>query len=468
MCWYEDNKSALLWITAKAGCGKTTMAAHISQMISANPFFRAQVPQKDELKPLVLFFFFQRSNQEAEKTATAALRTLASQLVRQEPQVLPILLKRHEFLSAKSAFEWSWENLSGVLGEMLEQVPPSSRVYILSDAVDECEAKSRMIILDWIKRLVEEIDVTLALKRSRPAFKVLVTSRPDGDIFDQLSSFPTIEVVSADTQTDMRALIHGRMDELANLRHLNPQVTQSIINFLEFNAHGMFLRVVLIIKELERRDERLTDEAIISRLSRIPLTLVATYEDIIHSAPPTRKNDMWRIIRWLLFGTRGLTLAELESAICLETSVSNWHDFASDVKFLCGSLIRFNGRRGEINFIHQTARSFLEAVASNSNPEDLAGVNMDTKTANEHLARICVQHLLQTDFQELSRLLTRIRSHSNYVDTVSPIRNRKLGCSYSSYRDTAEFNCRYGSLASGVPKGTGWYHDSDLFPQFSR
>jgi len=88
------------------------------------------------LNPLVLFFFFQRSNQEAEKTATAALRTLASQLVQQEPQVLPILLKRHEVLSAKGASEWSWENLSGVMGEMLEQIPPSSRIYIFLDAVD--------------------------------------------------------------------------------------------------------------------------------------------------------------------------------------------------------------------------------------------------------------------------------------------------------------------------------------------
>ena len=416
--WYDDDISALLWITAKAGYGKTTLAAHISQMISANPSFEAQIPQKNESKPLVLFFFFQRSNQEAEKTAIAALRTLASQLVRQEPQVLPILLKRHDFLSAKGAFEWSWENLSGVLVEMLEHVPLSSCVYILLDAVDECEATSRGIILDWVKRLVEETATILALKRSRPVFKVLVTSRPDGDIFDQLSRFPTIDVVSANTQTDMQALIRGCVDELARLRHLNPLVVQSIINFLESNAHGMFLWVVLIIKELEKRDERLTDEVISSKLSRIPLTLVATYEDILHNTPPTRKNDMWRILRWLLFGTRVLTLAELESAICLETSVSNWHDFVGDVKFLCGSFIRFNGVRGEIDFVHQTARSFLEAVASNSSSEDLAGVTMDTKTANEHLATVCVQYLLQTDFQQFSWLWARIRSHSSYVDMV--------------------------------------------------
>jgi len=154
----------------------------------------------------------------------------------------------------------------------------------------------------------------------------------------------------------------------------------------------------LIIKELERRDERLTDETIISRLSTLPLTLVATYEDIIHGAPPTPKNDMWRLIRWLPFGTYGLTLAELESAICLETSVSNWHDFAGDVKFLRGSLIRFDGRRGEINFVHQTA-SYLETVASNSTPEDLAGVHMDPKQQTN----IWREYAFSTCFKQISR-----------------------------------------------------------------
>src|SRR5436853_185077 len=65
--WHESNKSALLWITAKAGYGKTTMAAHISQMISINQTSEALVLQKDKIKPVVLFFFFQKCNQEAKK-----------------------------------------------------------------------------------------------------------------------------------------------------------------------------------------------------------------------------------------------------------------------------------------------------------------------------------------------------------------------------------------------------------------
>lgn len=387
-------------------------------MVSTNRTAGAVDPQQGRITSAVLCFFFQKSNQEAEKTALAALRTITSQLVHQVPQILPILLKRHDSLSARGAFEWSWENLSTLVNEMLAQTPLSSRVYIILDAVDECDTKSRMLILGWVKELVDENAAATALRTSRPILKALVTSRPDISIFDHLSDFPNLAIRDVDTANDIRALIHSRMEELARHRHLNPDVTRSIIRFLEANAHGMFLWVVLVMKELERRDERLSDEVIVSKLSRIPLTLIDTYEAILCNISPTRKQDFWRIIRWLLFGSRSLTLAELETALCLETGVSSWHDFAGDVKFLCGSLIRFDGPREAIDFVHQTARGFFESFTGNSSAADVAELDMDVHAANERLATICVQYLLREEFLELIRLKVPIRAHSVYVDTV--------------------------------------------------
>jgi hypothetical protein len=172
----------------------------------------------------------------------------------------------------------------------------------------------------------------------KPILKILVTSRPDAEVFDCLLDFPCLEITDSDTVDDMRALIHKRLQDFAHRRHLDIGVSDSIIRFLKGNAHGMFLWVVLILEELGHRDERLTDEAIFAKLSKIPVTLITTYEAILENPPTSRKNDMWRIFRWLLFGRRRLTLEELETALCLETGVTRWHDFAGDVDFLCGSL----------------------------------------------------------------------------------------------------------------------------------
>ena len=408
------------------------MAAHICQMISTHQTPEALVSQKDKSKCVVLYFFFQKSNHEAVKTAPAALRTVVRQLVRQVPAVLPILLKRHDLLSAKGDFEWSWENVSGVLGEMLEHTSLSSGVYIILDALDECETESRMLILDWMKGLVEENAPSTTFRSSKAILKILVTGRPDGDMIDHLSGSPTLEITDTDTTNDIRALIHSRMEEFAGQRHLKPDVTRSIIQFLESNAHGMFLWVVLIMKELERRDKRLSDEVIASKISSTPLTLIDTYEAILHNTPPTRKQDMWRIIRWLLFGSRSLTLAELETGLCLETGISSWHDFAGDLKFLCGSLTRLGGPREEVSFVHQTARDFLEAFPRNSSAADVGGLHMDTHAANEHLAAICVQYLLREEmFWELKRLLLRITTRSAYVDMIQDFLGQYLFLRYA-------------------------------------
>ena len=360
--------------------------------------------QKDELKRVVLYFFFQRTNDEAVKTAAAAFRTIIHQLVCQVPEALPILQKKHDSLSARGSFEWSWENLSAMLGEMLAQISHDSRVYIVLDALDECEAESRVLILDWAKEAVDEYTASITFRDLQTSLKILLTSRSEGDITDHLSDYPTIEITDADTANDIQALIKDRVERFAHQRHLKPDVTRSIIDFLKANAHGMFLWIILIMKELERRDERLSDEVIASKLSRIPLTLFDTYQAVIQNTPPARKQDMWRIYRWLLFGSRALTLAELETALCLETKASSWHGFAADLKFLCGSLIRLSGRREEVSFVHQTARAFVETYLTTVSQADLGGIDMDNSAANECLAGICIQYLLRDKILELQRI----------------------------------------------------------------
>jgi hypothetical protein len=403
--WLESSKADLLWITAKAGCGKTTLSSHISQMVKELRPSEAQAFKTINLKPVVLFFFFHTSNLEIEGNATGALRNIVRQLVGQVPNSLPAVLERYELLSSRGNFEWSSENLLSMIRDMLQLVPAGSFVYIILDALDECEPDSRRWLLDWLKELVNEETSRETVTLSRSLLKIVVTSRPDEDIFDSLSDFPTLEMTASDTAIDMHTLIHSRISGFSRRRHLDVAASRKIISFLEENAHGMFLWAVLIIQDLERRDERLSDEVITAKLSSIPLTLFNTYETILKKVSPSRKKDMWRIFRWLLFAKRGLTFTELEIALCLETGVSRWHDFAGDVNFLCGAFLRFDGSRGEINMVHQTARDFLESFVRLANPEDVAGLDMSYREANAHLAQICIQYLLRDEeFSELCGL----------------------------------------------------------------
>lgn len=338
------------------------------------------------------------------------MRTLVSQLVTQEPRVLPILLRRHERLSAKGAFEWTWESLSVVLEEMLDATPLTSRISIIVDAMDQCEKNAREIVLHWLKALVDENSPSNC-RPPKAALRVMVISRLEPDIHDRLYDFPTLMITDVDTRDDIETLIDHRVKDFARHRKLNPDVRDNIIQYLEENAKGMFLWVVLIMEELENRDQRLTDEAILFKLSRTPLTLTKTYEEILRNIPPKRREDTWRILRWLLFGYRNLTLADLETALCVETGASSWHGFAEDVKFLCGPFIRIDGPQEEINFVHQTARDFLEKHTQNSDGGETAGIAMNTNAANDHLAAICVQYLLSDRITAELRLLLPLNAN---------------------------------------------------------
>ncbi|KAE9377807.1 hypothetical protein N431DRAFT_365750, partial [Stipitochalara longipes BDJ] len=310
--WHESEESTLLLITANPGFGKTTLAAHVCQQIRLEESSPGDFVSHFDVKCVLIYYFFRRSNQDVEGAASTAFRTILDQFLQQVPSQLGTTLLHYHSLSTKSSFEWSCEKLQDVIDGMLRKLA-GSKVYIILDAIDECDDDSKRMILDWVHGLVDDRELLkVCNSAAQPTLKVLVTSRPDANVFDRLSKFPTLEMTETDTAEDLYAFIHSRTKDLSTRRHLKPEVTRSIARFLEKNARGMFLWVALILDELSRRDERLSDETIASKLSRIPLTLVNTYEAILQSVAPSRRNDMWRIIGWLLYGRRGLTIAELE------------------------------------------------------------------------------------------------------------------------------------------------------------
>ena len=71
------------------------------------------------------------------------------------------------------------------------------------------------------------------------------------------------------------------MDYFSASRRLDPELSNSIRDFLETNARGLFLWGLLIMQELGKRDERLTDDSIALKLSSIPITLADTYTAIL-------------------------------------------------------------------------------------------------------------------------------------------------------------------------------------------
>lgn len=383
-------------MTGGPGFGKTTLAVSVIENIidSTKHFDEHQSIAATDDKPFLLYFLFGDTNVESRGTAAAAIRTIVSQLIHQCPSLFPILFRRYVLLSTRGSISWSWDLLWMVFLEMLAKIENHPVIYLILDGFDECERDSKMVFIAHLNQIIEE-NKSETLDSYNYTLKILITSRIDEQVSQVLSKHKKVEIKSSDTAEDMQNFIQSEVLQISETRCLPSNIRDSIIVFLQSNSHGMFLWVSLVIDELKRRDERLTDDALNAKLLKVPPTLFSTYETILADIPSPRRKDLWRILRWLVFGKQAMKLIQLEAALCLESNIKSWHDFPGDVRFLCGPLIRIVD--DEVFLVHQTAGAFIQQVGSYAYRDDLEGISMDSISADTHITGICIDFMMESD-----------------------------------------------------------------------
>ncbi|CZR65429.1 uncharacterized protein PAC_15329 [Phialocephala subalpina] len=414
----QDLRAEMLYVTARAGCGKTTIMAHTiqymkSMLLQTSPDKEvAQAASTAQSRPIILYFLFQKRSLEDESTATAAMKAIIRQFLKQRPEFLPVFLGQYESLSTKQSFSWSLAQLWAVFLEVLGNLFKTT-IYLLLDGLDECEGSSQRMLLANLEKLMNVVvDQDAESPTSRYILRILITGRPDEQLPDIMTFSRHFEVSSLDTAWDMGVFIDSRVTKFASRRSLDPQTAKDLCSFLNKRAEGMFLWVVQVMEELDRRDVRLSDKAIEAALQNVPITLYSQYEETLKSAPKSRQTDLWHILRWILTSRRVLSLAELEVALCTELGISRWYDLKGDLNFLCGSVIRFENET--VSFIHQTFREFLYDYISTSPRQSTGGLCMDLHGTETQITIACLEILGKTtNLEELSEQLGQGCLHSN-------------------------------------------------------
>jgi Cdc6-like AAA superfamily ATPase len=234
--WRTNCRSDLLYITASAGCGKTTIAAHVISSLQQHSTVNISQDQdqKEEKarKYLVLYFFFQKANFDDEGTATVALRSIISQLVHQRPDLYQLLRRQYDILTLKGHALWSWEPLLSVFRAMIQQIRDRTltTTYIVLDGLDECSSDSRGKLLTYLNSLVEDQMVS-TMNQSRSILKAFITGRPDEEVFNIIPCSKQFEIIDSHTAGDIDALVVAGVEQLGNRRYLAPKVQTAIKTF---------------------------------------------------------------------------------------------------------------------------------------------------------------------------------------------------------------------------------------------
>ena len=330
-------KFCLLWICAIPGAGKTILASYLID--------RA-VERSSDISQNILYFFFKNTDKD-KSTPLAAAKALIHQMLQFDDQMelLSDLYRCMQNSSQPRAF--NFRLLWSLFCKYCSRLPVQ---YIFLDALDECE--NVRLLLPGLFELSQKHSI-----------RVIFTGRQQ-DLISELDGLPFLKIGPEDVADDIKAYVSYQISERPMLS--DPRVRPRIIRILNARSKGMFLWVVLMIKELESLS---TIDEIDEALSSIPEDLPGLYERILkrlHSNLKSSKRLLSiRLLRWIVLAKRPLNHEELKDALHLDYAmipngfyfVQNLICSQREIESICGSLV--TSKNQMIQLIHFSAKEFL-------------------------------------------------------------------------------------------------------------
>ncbi|EJT68848.1 hypothetical protein, variant [Gaeumannomyces tritici R3-111a-1] len=286
----------LLWIKGKPGSGKSTLLKYALDNGTVSSAGKST---------LVLSFFFHGRGDELQRTPLGLSRSLLHQVLRQAPDALSDLVdtfekNRKDIGQPGEKWQWHQEQLQRFFELSLPNVLKTRSVWLFVDALDECGEQNAVDLVKWFE----------ALLRSPPSlglqFRVCFTCR----------HYP---ILALDCAFEI-CLEHQNREDISTyvrnqLSTFSKRTSSTIPALITNRAQGVFMWVRLVVKQildLDRQGEEL--RAIEAAIQSIPPDLDELYRTLLQGM----KSDSLKLIQWICFATRPLSVAELRWAMIIE------------------------------------------------------------------------------------------------------------------------------------------------------
>lgn len=356
--WFEGDGSSLLWCWGNPGAGKTVLASIVQDHISTT--FR------DDLTVGTAFVY---CTYREPRRPDDYIKSYVRQLLAQLPNLPEGVEDRHYELHP-SGRNLSLQDLgvperdderSRYLNVFTYALERFKRIFLMFDALDECEDRARWLIPLLVKLVQRYLNKSL-----RVDLKIFITSRRQADIVRAFKAVPTIEIRANDVGGDIEAFVNHeirqRMQEgVIELR--DEQLVQTIVNVLSSRADGMFLWVKY---QLDYLCEQLTEKAIFAALDHLPETLQGHYDrvvDLINKQSKPVRDIARHVIEWLACSARMLYCTELLEAIAVLDGLESLGDLdvildPERLVHACHNLVSISSE-GRVSFVHYSVREYF-------------------------------------------------------------------------------------------------------------
>ena len=390
--WLVGDSPQLLRLVGGPGIGKT--------MIST--FLVDELEKRARRSPSMTFaYYFCDNKDEKRNTATAIVRGLLLQLLRQHPNLFKYI--QPDFDLMKGRLFDNFGTLWRILLEVLRGFK-AGEIYLLVDALDECEKSTRKALLICLAELLSQTGGIANVK-------LLITCRPEDDIEKHLFDINGyLRIDSAKVNADLSKFIRVRVDDLSRKGRYSNVLKEKVLDALISNAGGTFLWASLVIVDLEGCFTYEVEE----KLQSLPKDLYDVYDRILRKIETGRHKVAKFVLRCTAIARRPLTEYELATAYILElgawkkSTIPQKDDLSElrDVFRSCEPLVYLSSENNTVNLVHQSVKDYLLGDYLQKN-ESLFQYHVVTDTTNLLMFQICWRYLSMEEFNRGNKIISR-------------------------------------------------------------
>ncbi|KAI7343490.1 hypothetical protein KC354_g15620 [Hortaea werneckii] len=329
---WKDGKSRHLWISGKAGCGKTVLSSTMIEDV------KELCDTAENLGKFGLGAFYFTFSDKQKQSYEDLLRSLVEQLA----------WKQESYSRLQQAFD---NPSRGRMGEgelekvLLLSFQAYNRVFLALDALDESpeENDTRQTMLEQVERLVQHASNV----------KILATSREVRDVQESMEMLKAerINVADSKVDNDIRKYVVSELSKDRRLSRLSDKTTSLIEDTLSARADGMFRWAYCQIQELKKLKST-KPKYIEDVLQSLPTTLDGTYERILYAIGKRYQQEALTLLRWITYSKEPLTLRELAESSIIDPSgegivdTDNRGDIEDSVDILSGLILIYEEHDG--------------------------------------------------------------------------------------------------------------------------
>ena len=350
--WLEGDGNDPYWLSGKPGSGKSTLMKYLSTEFSSYCQLHETLSAWGDA--VTCSFFFWNLGSPLQKNYIGLLRSLLFQIAEQRSEMIPIMsdqcksagTSQMEIYGSTSIYTWTEKRLEDALARFLQNKPPSMRVCIFIDGLDEFVGDEDLLIN------------TIHVLSHASGTKVCASSRPEQifrqgfDASPQLKlqdlNYPDIHKATVERLTPvLEAYVSCAQDKVDYLVH---QVVEK--------SQGIFLWADLMTKDLKTgAREAGSIEELEERLERTPETIDGLYKHMLSRLNKAYLRDAARYFHHLLvYQSNGVPYADpsLLGFACIEEGVSS-HQLHQPPTLLQYSMVQELCRRVEIRILTRCA-----------------------------------------------------------------------------------------------------------------